>query len=52
MDKHESPRKDQAHKPIDPSRSAARENRTPGKDYQPRRSESDAKPQRKNRKDE
>lgn len=43
MEKSKTTEKDHAeHKPIDPGRAAARENRTPGKDYEPRRSEPDS----------
>jgi hypothetical protein len=43
MEKQQPTHKDQPeHKPIDPGRSAARESRTPGKDYKPRRSEADS----------
>ena len=42
MDREQPTERDRAeHKPIDPGRKAAREQRTPGKQYQPRRSESE-----------
>ena len=43
MEKERQTHKDSdrpAHKPVDPGRSSAREHRAPGKDYEPRRSES------------
>jgi hypothetical protein len=47
MDKKQPTQKDRdEHKPIDPGRTAARENRTPGKDYEPRRSEPDSSQRR------
>jgi hypothetical protein len=43
MEKQQPPPKDRTeHKPIDPGRTASRENRTPGKAYEPRRSEPDS----------
>jgi hypothetical protein len=35
------------HKPVDPGRNAAREQRTPGKPYEPKRSEPDPSGHRK-----
>jgi len=44
MEKEHTKEKDAAeHKPIDPGRAAARESRTPGKPYEPQRSESPSK---------
>jgi hypothetical protein len=48
MEKEQTTHKDRPeHKPIDPGRKAARENREPGKRSEPRRSESDSTEHRK-----
>jgi hypothetical protein len=51
MEKQEPTKKDRSeqteHRPIDPGRSAARESREPGKRFEPRRSEPDSTPRRK-----
>jgi hypothetical protein len=44
---HETPKDRSEHKPVDPGRSAAREQREPGKRYTPKRSEPDSSPDRK-----
>jgi hypothetical protein len=48
MEKEQTTHKDRPeHKPIDPGRRAARENREPGKRFEPRRSEPASTPHRK-----
>jgi len=48
MDKEQSTPKDRSeHKPIDPGRNAAREQREPGKKYEPKRSEPEPTTHRK-----
>jgi hypothetical protein len=43
----ETPNDPSQHKPVDPGRSAAREQREPGKPYTPKRSEPDSSQDRK-----
>ena len=42
MEKEQPPKDRTEHKPIDPGRTASRESRTPGKKYEPQRSEPDS----------